>query len=41
MTWMHEHRLGRKRLLDTLPAATYYRAGVSRLASTDWRDFER
>jgi len=41
LTWMHEHRLGRKRLLDTLLAATYYRAGVSRLASTDWRDFER
>jgi hypothetical protein len=41
LTWMEEHRLGRKRLLDTLLAATYYRAGVRRLATTDWRDFER
>lgn len=41
LTWMHEHKLGRKRLLDTLLAASYYRAGVQRLATTDWRDFER
>lgn len=41
LTWMHTHRLGRKRLLDTLLAATYHRAGVTRLATTDWRDFER
>lgn len=41
LTWMHEHRLGRKRLLDTLLAATYHRAGVRRLATTDWRDFAR
>jgi hypothetical protein len=37
---MFEFNLGRKRLLDTLLAATYYSAGVVRLASTDWRDFE-
>jgi predicted nucleic acid-binding protein len=41
LTWMHTHRLGRKRLLDTFLAAAYHRAGVARLASTDWRDFER
>jgi predicted nucleic acid-binding protein len=41
LTWMHEHRLGRKRLLDTILAASYHRAGVTRLATTDWRDFER
>lgn len=41
LTWMHEFRLGRKRLLDTLLAASYHLAGVKRLASTDWRDFER
>jgi predicted nucleic acid-binding protein len=41
LTWMHTHRLGRKKLLDTLLAATYHRAGVSRVATTDWRDFER
>ena len=39
LAWMHEHRLGRKRLLNTLLAATYHRAGVVRLASTNWRDF--
>lgn len=41
LTWMVGHRLGRKRLLDTLLAATYHRAGVERVATTDWRDFER
>ena len=40
LSWMHELRLGRKRLLDTLLAATYYRAAVTRIATTDWRDFE-
>jgi len=40
LTWMHVFRLGRKRLLDTLLAATYHRAGVRRLAAGDWRDFE-
>lgn len=39
LTWMHELKLGRKRLLDTLLAASYHRAGVQRLATTDWRDF--
>lgn len=37
--WMHELRLGRKRLLDTMLAATYHCAGIRRLASTNWRDF--
>ena len=40
LNWMAEHRLGRKRLLDTLLAASYRAAGVSRLATTDWRDFD-
>jgi len=40
LDWMAEHRLGRKRLLDTLLAASYRAAGVSRLATTDWRDFD-
>jgi predicted nucleic acid-binding protein len=39
LAWMREYRLGRKRLLDTLLAATYHRAGAKRIASTDWRDF--
>jgi predicted nucleic acid-binding protein len=39
LAWMREFRLGRKRLLDTMLAATYHRAGIERLASTNWRDF--
>lgn len=41
LTWMRELKLGRKHLLDTLLAASYWRAGVQRLATTDWRDFAR
>lgn len=41
LAWMYEFGLGRKNLLDTLLAATYHRAGVSRLATTNWRDFAR
>jgi len=37
--WMQRHRLGRKRVLDTLLAANYYSAGIKRIATTDWRDF--
>lgn len=38
--WMQRHRLGRKRVLDTLLAANYHSAGIKRIATTDWRDFE-
>ncbi|PKM08183.1 MAG: hypothetical protein CVV14_05400 [Gammaproteobacteria bacterium HGW-Gammaproteobacteria-4] len=41
LAWMREHRLDRKRLLDTLLAACYHRAGVKRIATSDWRDFAR
>lgn len=41
LSWMTEYRLGRKQLLDTLLAAGYYCAGVTRLATTNWRDFNR
>ena len=37
--WMDEFGLGRKRILDTLLAATYKAAGVSLVASTNARDF--
>ena len=37
--WMADHRLGRKRLLDTMLAATYYAAGVTSIVSTNARDF--
>jgi len=41
LSWMYDFRLGRKNLLDTLLAATYHRAGVERLVTTNWRDFRR
>lgn len=37
--WMTRYRLGRKRILDTQLAATYYARNVRELASTDFRDF--
>lgn len=39
LSWMSVHRLGRKRLPGTLLAATWYSAGVTRVATTNWRDF--
>jgi predicted nucleic acid-binding protein len=39
LTWHREHRLGRKRLLDTLLAATYRTAGVRSLLTTNPGDF--
>ncbi len=39
LAWMHEHGLGRKRLLDTMLAATYKANGVSLVLSSNWRDF--
>ena len=37
--WLSLYRLGRKRLLDTLLAATFWRAGVRRLLSNNARDY--
>ena len=37
--WMRQHRLGRKRVLDTLLAATYVTNGVGNIFTTDLRDF--
>lgn len=39
LNWMNSCRLGRNRLLDTLLAATWYSAGIARVATTSWRDF--
>lgn len=38
--WMTRYRLGRKRILDTLLAATYAAAGVRRIISTNVRDYK-
>ena len=37
--WMQEFRLGRKRLLDTLLAATLFTGGVRTILSTNARDY--
>ena len=39
LSWMREYGLGRKRLLDTMLAATYKANGVSLVLSSNWRDF--
>lgn len=40
LRWLTEHRLGRKRLLDTLLAATWHAAGVREILTLNPRDFE-
>ena len=39
LAWMQEHGLGRKRLPDTMLAATYYRSGVTRIVTSNARDY--
>ena len=39
LDWLDRFKLGRKRLLDTLLAATYHRAGVRSLLTTNPDDF--
>lgn len=38
--WMRQQRLGRKRLLDTLLAATYFGAGITSILTTNARDYQ-
>lgn len=40
LAWMKEHRLGRKRLLDTLLAATYWSAGIRSIVTLNRADFD-
>ena len=37
--WLVKHRLGRKRLLDTMLAATYYAHGVTDIVTSNARDY--
>jgi predicted nucleic acid-binding protein len=37
--WMHEHHLGRKRVLDTLIAATWQSAGITDIFTLNPSDF--
>lgn len=39
LTWLQQFALGRKRLLDTLLAATYQQAGIKSLLTTNPADF--
>lgn len=39
LQWLRQHSLGRKRLLDTLLAATYWEAGISSILTTNSADF--
>lgn len=40
LDWHCVHRLGRKRLLDTLLAATYYEAGITHILTLNPTDFD-
>lgn len=40
LVWLTRYQLGRKRLLDTLLAATFHRAGVKRIITNNERDFK-
>jgi hypothetical protein len=39
LAWLQQFSLGRKRLLDTLLAATYRQAGIQSLLTTNQVDF--
>lgn len=39
LVWLNQFHLGRKRLLDTLLAATYHQAGIRSLLTTNPDDF--
>lgn len=39
LSWLKRYSLGRKRLLDTMLAATYLRAGITSLLTTNPGDF--
>ncbi len=39
LAWLTCYQLGRKRLLDTMLAATFHRAGVKRIVTNNERDF--
>jgi len=38
--WLRRHQLGRKRLLDTLLAATFHRAGVTHFITNNDKDYK-
>lgn len=40
LDWLRKFTLGRKRLLDTLLAATYLQAGIRSILTTNQADFQ-
>lgn len=40
LTWMLRHRLGRKRLLDTLLAGTFHGMGIRKMITNNGKDFQ-
>lgn len=40
VAWLSRHQFGRKRLLDTMLAATFRSAGVKRIVTNNERDFK-
>lgn len=40
LLWLEQHRLGRKRLLDTLIAATWWSAGIQEVFTLNPKDFK-
>jgi predicted nucleic acid-binding protein len=40
LAWLAQHQLGRKRLLDTLLAATYHSNGIGSILTLDVNDFQ-
>lgn len=40
ISWLTRHQLGRKRLLDTLLAATFHRAGIRRIITNNASDYK-
>ena len=40
LRWLTRHQLGRKRLLDTLLAASFHSAGVKRIVTNNERDYK-
>jgi predicted nucleic acid-binding protein len=40
LIWLMQFRLGRKRLLDTLLAATWREAGVTEILTLNWQHFQ-
>lgn len=39
LTWLRKYRLGRKRLLDTMLAATFFQSGIRRVITNNEADY--